>query len=81
MASSARLVDPDLLQGVDGGGMRMTASAWSSVDGSRRNLLLLEDEGDARKDDGSEGEGEVVREKAPESEGDVHDDEVDIRRA
>ena len=56
--------------------MRMTASALSSVHGSRRNF-----EGSGEEEDGeSEGDGEVVRELAPDSEGEVHDDELDIRR-
>lgn len=60
--------------------MRMTASALSSVHGSRRNFEGSSDEGDDREDDESDGDGDVVREKAPDSEGDVHDDELDIRR-
>ena len=77
MVSLLRLAESNLASaGVDGGGMRMTASALSSVHGSRRNFVGSEKE----DDDESEGDGEVVREEDPDSEGDVHDDEVDIRR-
>jgi len=61
--------------------MRMTASALSSVHGSRRNFEGSGEEEDGEEEDGeSEGDGEVVRELAPDSEGEVHDDELDIRR-
>ena len=56
---------------VNEGGRRIAASAVSRVHGSRRNFVGSEE---------TEGEGEVVRDEAPDSEGDVHDDEEDIRR-
>jgi hypothetical protein len=52
----------------------MMASALSSGHGSSRNLVWDDDD-----DDASEGEGDAVRDRAPDSEGEVHEEEADKR--